>query len=144
RQAMTIANFSMSPSTRLVFGVDRVEKLGADVAGIAGEGASVLLVADPGLPKIAERIGGILRKAGHKVGLFSDVRSDPLGAQVDAAAAEARAIAASCVVGVGGGSTMDVSKFAAAIARSDRPADHYELAKNPLPKNGLKKICIPT
>src|SRR5262249_45032716 len=87
---------------------------------------------------------GILRKAGHKVGLFSDVSSDPLGAQVDAAAAEARAIAASCVVGVGGGSTMDVSKFAAAIARTDRPADHYELAKNPLPKNGLKKPCIPT
>ena len=65
---MTIANFSMSPTTRLVFGVDRVEKLGADVTGIAGAGASVLLVADPGLPAIAERIEGILKKAGHKVG----------------------------------------------------------------------------
>jgi alcohol dehydrogenase class IV len=141
---MTIPTFSMSPTTRLAFGVDRVEKLGADVTGIVGEGASVLLVADPGLPKIAERIEGILKKAGHGVGLFNDVRSDPLGAQVDAAAAKARSLDASCVVGVGGGSTMDVSKFAAAIARSDMPADHYELAKNPLPKNGLKKICIPT
>ncbi len=141
---MTIPNFSMSPTTRLAFGVDRVEKLGADVTGIAGEGAGVMLVADPGLPKIAERIEGILKKAGHRVGLFNDVRSDPLGAQVDAAAAAARSLDASCVVGVGGGSTMDVSKFAAAIARSDTSADHYELAKNPLPANGLKKICIPT
>src|SRR5262249_12914239 len=139
---MTIPNFSMSPTTRLAFGVDRLERLGADVTGIAGEGASVLLVADPGLPKIAERTADILKKAGHRVGLFNDVRSDPLGAQVDGAAAKARSLDASCVVGVGGGSTMDVSKFAAAIARTDKPADHYELAKNPLPKNGLKKICI--
>src|SRR5262250_1503949 len=115
---MSIPNFSLSPTTRLVFGVDRVEKLGADVTGVAGEGASVLLVADPGLPKIAERIEGILKKAGHKIGLFTDVRSDPLGAQVDAAAAKARSLDAACVVGVGGGSTMDDSKFAAAIART--------------------------
>ena len=144
RPLMTIPSFSMSPTTRLVFGVGRVEKLGGDVAAIAGEGASVLLVADPGLPKIAERIEGILKKAGHKVGIFTDVRSDPLGTQVDAAAAKARSLGASCVVGVGGGSTMDVSKFAAAIARTETPADHYELAKNPLPADGLKKICIPT
>ena len=113
---MTLPNFAMNPTTRLVFGVDRVEKLGADVTGIAGAGASVLLVADPGLPAIAERIEGILKKAGHKVGLFTDVRSDPLGAQVDGAAAKARTLGAACVVGVGGGSTMDVSKFAAISA----------------------------
>jgi alcohol dehydrogenase len=141
---MPIPAFSMVPSARVAFGVDRVEKLGNDVAAVAGEGASVLLVADPGLPKLAERIEGILKRAGHKVGIFTDVRSDPLGRQVDDAAAKARTLNATVVVGVGGGSTMDVSKFAAAIARADRPADHYELAKNPLPANGLKKICVPT
>lgn len=141
---MAIPSFSMLPNTRIAFGVDRVDKLGSDVAAVAGKEASLLLVADPGLPAIAERIEGILTKAGHKVATFTDVRSDPLGAQVDAAAAKARAAGAACVVGVGGGSTLDVAKFAAAIARADAPADHYALAANPLPKNGLRKICIPT
>jgi alcohol dehydrogenase class IV len=39
---------------------------------------------------------------------------------------------------------MDVSKFAAAIAGTTEPADHYELAKNPLPGKGLPVICLPT
>jgi len=141
---MAIPGFSMVPTARVAFGVDRVEKLGNDVTAVAGEGASVLLVADLGLPKLAERLEGILKRAGHKVALFTDVRSDPLGRQVDDAAGKARSAKASVVVGVGGGSTMDVSKFAAAIARADKPADYYELANKPLPADGLKKICVPT
>jgi alcohol dehydrogenase class IV len=141
---MTIAPFTMVSSTRVAFGVDRVEKLGNDVGALAGAGARVLLVADPGLPKAAERVAGILAEAGHDVALFTDVRSDPLGSQVDAAAAKARTHGAACVVALGGGSTMDVGKFAAALAPSGRAADEFELAKTPLPKDGLRKICIPT
>ena len=76
---MAIPSFSMLPNTRIAFGVDRVDKLGGDVAAVAGKEASLLLVADPGLPAIAERVEGILKKAGHRVATFTDVRSDPLG-----------------------------------------------------------------
>jgi len=134
---MTIASFSMSPNTRVVFGAGRSDKLSDDVKALAGEGAAVLLVVDPSLAKIAEAIEGTLKKAGCKVGLYTDVRSDPLGSQVDGAASKARSLGAAIVVGVGGGSTLDVAKFAAAIASADQPADHYELAKNPLPAKGL-------
>jgi alcohol dehydrogenase class IV len=141
---MTIAPFSMSPNTRVAFGAGRSDKLADDVKALAGAGAPVLLVADPGLPKIVEAIEAALKKAGSAVVLHTDVRSDPLGSQVDGAAAKARSSAAKVVIGVGGGSTLDVAKFAAAIAPADRPADHYELAKSPLPAGGLKKICLPT
>jgi alcohol dehydrogenase class IV len=141
---MAIAPFSFQQAARVVFGVNRIDKLGEDVAGVAGAGAPVLLVADPGLPAITERITAILAKASCRVERFTDIRSDPLGSQVDGAAERARALGAKCVVGVGGGSTMDVSKFAAAIAMNPAPADHYELAKNPLPDNGLPVICVPT
>ena len=50
---MTIDSFSMLPNTRVVFGAGRSDKLGEDVKALAGEGAAVLLVADPGIPKIA-------------------------------------------------------------------------------------------
>jgi alcohol dehydrogenase class IV len=144
--SMSIASFAHVPTTRTVFGVDRVEKLGGDVKGLAGDGATVLLIADPGIARLglADRIAGILAKAGHKPALFTDVRSDPLHGQVDAAADKARSIGASLIVGLGGGSTLDVAKFAAAIAAADQPAEHYSLCVNPLPAQGLKRICLPT
>ena len=141
---MTIASFSMAPNTRVAFGAGRSDQLGDDVKAQAGEGAAVLLVADPALGRIAEAVEATLKKAGCKVGLYTDVRSDPLGSQVDGAAARARSLGAAIVVGVGGGSTLDVAKLAAAIAPVELPADFYELAKNPLPAKGLKKICLPT
>lgn len=139
-----ISSFGYGPTVRVAFGIDRVEKLGADVAELAGRGANVLLVADPGLPKLAERVGNILASGGHRVALFTDVKSDPLGTQADKAAAVARSGGAACVVGLGGGSTLDTAKLAAAIAHGPYPADHYELAKNPLPEKGIARICVPT
>jgi alcohol dehydrogenase class IV len=143
---MAIAPFTQVPTTRTAFGIDRVERLGRDVSGLAGEGAGVLLVADPGVAKLglADRVAAILTKAGHRVAVFTDVRSDPLGTQVDAAAELARSSGTACVVGLGGGSTLDVAKFAAAIATAPHPAEHYSLCVNPLPAAGLKRICIPT
>lgn len=143
---MSFDAFSFGPTTRVAFGADRTARLGKDVAGLVGDGAAVLLVADPGVAKagLGERVEGVLKKAGCKVGLFTDVRSDPLGRQVDAAAEAARSLGAKAVVGLGGGSTLDTAKFAAAIATADQPADHYGLALNPLPPRGLAKICLPT
>ncbi len=140
----SMPKFSFGPTTPVAFGVGRSAKLADDVTALCGAGASVLLVADPGLPKIAERLGEILKAGGHRVRLFTDVRSDPLGTQVDAAAEAARSADAAIVVGVGGGSTLDTAKFAATIARAGDKADHYGLAVHPLPANGLKKICVPT
>jgi alcohol dehydrogenase class IV len=141
---MTIAPFSYGPTTPVAFGVDRSRKLARDIAGLGVGDRPVLLVSDPALGALADEIAGQLVAAGLKVGRYSDVRSDPLGSQVDAAAEAARALGAATVVGLGGGSTLDVAKFAAAIAPAAEPADHYQLAANPLPKAGLKKICLPT
>ncbi len=144
--AMTIASFAIPPTTRIAFGVDRVGKLGDDVAAMAGAGAKVLLVADPGVMAagLGERVVAVLKSATCRIGVFTDIRSDPLDSQVDAAAEQARREAADCVVGLGGGSTLDVAKLAAAIATAKQPADHYQLARNPLPERGLRRICIPT
>jgi alcohol dehydrogenase class IV len=141
---MSVAPFSYGPTKPVAFGVDRSRKLAKDIAGLGAGDRSVLLVSDPALGALAEEIAGQLAAAGITVGRFSDVRSDPLGSQVDAAAEAARALGAGSVVGLGGGSTLDVAKLAAAIAPAAAPADHYQLAVNPLPPSGLKKICLPT
>ncbi|MEZ5833679.1 MAG: iron-containing alcohol dehydrogenase [Dongiaceae bacterium] len=141
---MSFASFTMSPNPTIACGVDRVHKIAEDAARLTGDGAQVLLVADPGLGQIVERVENLLKAGGCKVGLFIDVRSDPLAQQIDAAAEHARSLGAQIVVGLGGGSTLDSAKLAAACAVSGQPAAHYKLAENPLPRNPLPTICLPT
>ena len=141
---MSLASFTMSPNPAIACGVDRMAQVAKDVAQLAGEGAPVLLVADPGLARIVEHVEGLLKAGGSRVSLFVDIRSDPLARQIDAAAAQARSSGAKIVVALGGGSTLDSAKLAAACAVSDQPAAHYQLAHNPLPERPLPIICLPT
>jgi alcohol dehydrogenase class IV len=141
---MPLASFTMSPNPTIACGVDRVEKIAGDVAQLAGEGAPVLFVADPGLGTLIERVSGLLKVGGSKVELFTDIQSDPLAAQIDAAAERARSSAAKVVVALGGGSSLDSAKLAAACAVARQPASHYQLAQNPLPDKPLPIICLPT
>jgi len=143
-RAMSLPGFSFGPTTPVAFGAGRLDQLPNDVKKLAGEGAPVLIVADPALKKLAERAAAVLAKGASKSTIFADIQSDPLAGQVDAAAEAARRSGARCVVGLGGGSTLDVAKFAAAIAPDGKEAEHYALAKNPLPRLGLPRICIPT
>ena len=105
---MTIDAFAFGPTTRVAFGVDRSARLGKDVAALVGEGAAVLLVADPGIAKagLAGQVEAVLKKAGSKVGLFTDIRSDPLASQVDGAAEAARSLGAKAVIGLGAGNGL--------------------------------------
>jgi alcohol dehydrogenase class IV len=141
---MPLASFTMSPNPTIACGVDRVERIAGDVARLAGEGAAVLLVADPGLANLSERVAGLLKAGGSKVELFTDIRSDPLATQIDDAAERARSSAAKVVVALGGGSALDSAKLAAACAVSSHPAAHYSLAQNPLPDRPLPIVCLPT
>ena len=50
----------------------------------------------------------------------------------------------SCIVAMGGGSTMDASKLAAALAIDGEGVEAYALGQKRLPKKGLPKIAIPT
>jgi alcohol dehydrogenase class IV len=142
--AMSLPSFYFGPIATVAFGVDRLAKLAADVTSLVGEGAPVLLISDPGIAALGDKAEAILKAGGHKLARFQDIRSDPLSRQIDGAAELARRHGAKLIVGLGGGSALDVSKMAAAIAPAGHPAEHYALAVNPLPANPLKKICIPT
>lgn len=122
-----------------------LDGLGA-LAARLGAGRPALLVADPGLAPfgIIARAEAALHAASVRCLTFTDIKSDPLASQVDAAAALARAQGAGVVVALGGGSAMDAGKAAAAVAGADQPALHYGLCANPLPPGALPAICVPT
>ena len=141
-------NFNFQSPIRIAFGAGRIDKLGADLARLDGTGdaSRVLLVSDPGVAEagLTGRVAAVLEQAGLVAAIFTDVKSDPLAASADAAAELARSHRARLVVGLGGGSALDIAKLAAAMAPAPEPAEHYALALNPLPRGGLPRFLIPT
>ncbi len=141
-----IAPFNFDAPIPLAFGAGRAAKLCRDVSKLAGDETSVVLVADPFLVEsgMAAAIETTLGDAGHAVHVFADIRSDPLASSIDALVAHAREVKAGCMVALGGGSTMDAAKLAAALALEGDAAEAYALGVQPVPRKGLPKIAIPT
>ena len=77
-----------------------------------------MLVTDPGMMAtgIVARALESLTSAGVTVELFKDVAADPPEAVILAAAEQAKAAGIDGVVGLGGGSSLDVSKLVAVLA----------------------------
>ncbi len=76
--------------------------------------------------------------------IFSDVEENPQLSGVEGAVKLIRAHQVSAVVGMGGGSTMDTAKFAAAIALADGEAIEYFRGVRPFPETRLPMIAVPT
>lgn len=141
-----MSSFALGRVPAIAAGSGRILGLGADLAGIAGEGATVLLVSDPALSDlgITGRAEAALAGAGHTVHRFEDIVSDPREAQVAGGAVLARRIGTEVVVGLGGGSALDAAKMIAVLAASDRPIVDFRLAATPLPARRARLVCVPT
>ncbi len=134
---------------RVLSGPGAAAGLAREAAVLAGGGpAPLLLVADPGIARLAGEVEARLTAAGFGVATTSALSSDPKAAQVDAAVALARQAGARLVVGLGGGSALDVAKLAAAVAGAAEGAPatslDYALGARPLPPGALPLIALPT
>ncbi|WP_276357609.1 iron-containing alcohol dehydrogenase [Cohnella caldifontis] len=138
-------DFDFGMRTRVAYGIGRSKRIGEDVKSLSGSRHAVL-VTDPGLVKLgtAEEIVSALRAHSVEVTLFSDVQSDPTSASIDQAADVIRKSNTDCVIGLGGGSAMDVAKLAALVAGAEHPTEHYALMANPFQPKRIKTIMIPT
>lgn len=139
-------DFSFSGLGAISFGVDRVEHLSDDLSVLTERDAAVVLISDPGIAHVGilDRVKSILDRSGRRVAVFTQLQSDPRAESVDQAASFVRRLGKPCVVGLGGGSALDVAKLAAVVAEGDLSAENCALCYRPLPKASLKKIMIPT
>jgi alcohol dehydrogenase class IV len=106
---------------------------------------SVLVVTDPGVARagLVDPVLEAMRAAGLAVSCFADVEPEPPVDAVLRAAAQARACKAECVVGFGGGSSLDAAKLAALLAAGDtRLEDIYGVDK--VSGARLPLILVPT
>lgn len=105
----------------------------------------VMLVTDPGIIGLGLHgpIINRLEQAGISVELYSEVEADPPEQVVLAAAEVARQANIEGVIGLGGGSSMDVAKLVAVLANSSQPlADMYGIGN--IRGQRLPLIQVPT
>ncbi|WFE74702.1 iron-containing alcohol dehydrogenase [Roseinatronobacter sp. S2] len=116
---MTPFSFTTTPQIHVEWaGSRRLGELLAD----RFDGRNALLVTDKGLISagLIDPVQASLEAAGFSVSIFSDVVADPPEKIVAACAETGRAIGADIVIGLGGGSSLDIAKMAAVLARSDQ------------------------
>jgi alcohol dehydrogenase class IV len=136
---MTPFTFNTTPSIRM--GAGLLNDLGSITQAICGE--RVLLVTDPGMMAtgIVDRALAALRASGISVTVFSQVEADPPESVI--LAATSAAAGASGVIGLGGGSSIDVAKLAALLAKGGETlADVYGVGMAQGPR--LPLIAVPT
>ncbi len=138
--------FSFLGIKAVCFGIDRVEQLAEDIAELDRETSKIVVISDFGVAKagILDRIRSVLERPGYDVTVFSELAGEPHAATVDKVAQLLRQLDHPFVVGVGGGSALDVAKLAAVIAEDEIPLEAYALCACPFPESGLKRILIPT
>jgi alcohol dehydrogenase len=102
--------FDFQPRTRIVFGPDKVEQLGAIASEMGARRA--LVVTDPGIVAAGHTQRGIssLDEAGIETFLFDDVHENPSTDDVDRGVRFAARHDPQLIVGLGGGSSMDCAK----------------------------------
>jgi alcohol dehydrogenase class IV len=140
---ITGRNFSFSTVPTLHFGVGRLGDIGPLCAGVLG--ARCMIVTDPGLVAtgIVARATTALSEAGIAVELFTGVEADPAERTVLAAVEQARAAGVDSVIGLGGGSSLDVAKLVAYLAAvPERLEDIYGVGR--AKGRRLPLVLIPT
>jgi alcohol dehydrogenase class IV len=108
----------------------------------------ILVVTDPMLQKIglSERVTKPLAAQGYEIGLYTDVVPEPPLEKGEKLVSFTRKGQFDLVIGLGGGSAMDLAKLAAVLAvHEGNVADYLNLTgSKQLEKKGMPKILIPT
>jgi len=108
----------------------------------------VMLFADPIIVQVgaAKKIESILEAKGVQYQIYSDIKPEPLVEHGDMAVKAVRDYGAELVIGVGGGSCLDLAKVAACLVKNEGSiADYLNLTgTKKLTNPGVIKILLPT
>jgi alcohol dehydrogenase len=122
---MTLAPFSFSTVPHLVSQAGAAAHLGEHVSALFPLARHALIVTDPGFLRtgLVEAPAHDLKQHGLTVEVYSEVQADPPEHIVLKAVEFARSHNIDIVVGIGGGSSMDVAKLIAVLAISEQTID---------------------
>ncbi len=134
----------MLPPNRVIFGFKASDRLAEEAAKLAK--GRLLLVSDQVLTKLGTmaRIKESLEAKGYRVREFTEVEPEPHIETAEALHALAKAEKFDIIVGLGGGSVMDVTKLTAQTAVTGISPRNYMIKKAFAERRGLPMILLPT
>ncbi|WP_230932806.1 iron-containing alcohol dehydrogenase [Priestia sp. TSO9] len=110
--------------------------------------AHILIVTDPVLKDIGlvDKVSSPLIKNGYEVDVYADTAPEPPLALGEKLVSYAKSRKFDLVIGVGGGSALDLAKLTAVLAVHDGAVEEYLnlTGTKQISKKGLPKILIPT
>ena len=134
--------FEFRGATRYTFGCGALARLGAEAASF---GRKALVVLDPALADtdLKDRVADSLKAGQVEAIVFKEFVQEPEPEQADAAGAAAGEHGCDLVIGIGGGSAMDLAKAAGILATNKGRAKDYQ-GVDLVPSPGLPSIMVPT
>jgi alcohol dehydrogenase class IV len=127
----------------ILAGVNSLERLGDEAKAV--EAKKALLVTDKGVVEsgIGERVRALLKKEGIEIDIFNKVIPDPDIGCAEACVEMAKRERYELILGVGGGSPMDIASVASVMSTNPGRIQDY-LGINLVKKPGIPTILIPT
>jgi alcohol dehydrogenase class IV len=126
---------------KIVFGAGCAAQCAEDILRLGLR--RVLVVTSPPIQQHAERIAAPLQASGVEAGLYAGIEREPAIRDFEAALAAAQALRPQAVVGVGGGSALDVAKLVAALyGAQQRVGEVFGIDR--LAGRALYLACLPT
>ena len=138
-----IKPFSFTGARRIVFGTGSFAKLAEHIQALKGRRPLVVLDKNLAAAGFQEKVEEVLGQSGLKISFFDKADPEPRLELADEGARIALKGKCDLVVGIGGGSAMDLAKAVAAVAGNQGHAVDY-LGLNKVPGPGLPMIMIPT
>jgi alcohol dehydrogenase class IV len=135
--------YSFQLPKKIIFGTGSSSTVGLEAKALGGN--RVLLITDDNLRSsdLMKNVEENLLSEGLSIDFFSDIRSEPSLEVAEKVAEKARGGGYDLIVGVGGGSVLDMAKVASIAATNKKSMRQY-LGVNLVEKPGLPKILMPT
>ena len=134
-----IAEYTYSQPVKIYFGEGRFAQLGAILDELGSQRCVIACGRHfgPEARALMDSIPAI-------VAVFDQVEQNPQLSGIIETTRLARENKADTVIGIGGGSSLDTAKFAAAIALGDGEAEEYYRGTRPFPEKRLTIVAVPT
>ena len=135
--------FSFTGARKIVFGNGSFQQLPEHIRELQAKRPLIVLDKQLAATGMKEQVVELLKKSGMDCQIFDKVDPEPKISLADEGAKLALKAKCDIVVGIGGGSAMDVAKAIAVLATNKGKAVDY-LGLNKVPGPGLPSIMIPT
>jgi len=135
--------FSFTGAKKIVFGRGAFQKLPEHIGEFSASRPLIIMDKQLAATGLKGQVEDLLKDGGLKGEIFARVDPEPKISLADEGAKLARKAKCDLVVGIGGGSAMDVAKAVAVVAAHGAEAKDF-LGLNRVPGPGLPTIMVPT